>query len=152
MEYLKSHPWIRFSLNLPPDNFRLWLKLGEIASKIEHLAGAPLRPDVAAELNRVYLAKGALATTAIEGNTLSEEQVKQLVDGTLQMPPSQRYLQTEVQNILDVCNDEVQALTNPVGTAHPGLCVDLIKGYNRSVLKGLEVGDDAVPESFEGIQ
>lgn len=150
MEYLKSHPWIRFSLNLPRDDFRLWLKLGEIASKIEHLAGAPLRPDVAAELNRVYLAKGVLATTAIEGNTLSEEQVKQLVDGTLQMPPSQRYLQTEVQNILDVCNDEVRALTNPVGAAHPGLCVDLIKGYNRSVLKGLEVGEDVVPGEIRG--
>ena len=150
MEYLKSHPWIRFSLNLPRDDFRLWLKLGEIASKIEHLAGAPLRPDVAAELNRVYLAKGALATTAIEGNTLSEEQVKQLVDGTLQMPPSQRYLQIEVQNILDVCNDEVKALTNPVGAAHPGLCVELIKSYNRSVLKGLEVGEDVVAGAIRG--
>ncbi|HMO49847.1 MAG TPA: Fic family protein [Kiritimatiellia bacterium] len=145
MEYQKTHPWIRFSLTLPLDNFRLWLKLGEIASKIEHLAGAPLRPDVAAELNKVYLAKGAMATTAIEGNTLSEEQVKLLVDGKLELPPSQSYLQTEVQNILDVCNEEVQALIRPSGTPHPGLCVELIKGYNRSVLKGLEPGEDVVP-------
>lgn len=145
MEYLKTHPWISFSLDLPLDNYRLWLKLGEIASKIEHLAGAPLRPDVAEDLNNIYLAKGALATTAIEGNTLSEEQVKQLVEGRLQMPPSQRYLQTEVQNILDVCNEEVLALTYPKDDAHPRLCVALIKDYNRSVLKDLELDEGIVP-------
>lgn len=51
--------------------------LGEAASKCEHIAGVPLRPSVAQELHRLYLAKGALATTAIEGNTLTENEVLQ---------------------------------------------------------------------------
>mgnify|MGYP003579322344 CR=1 FL=1 len=81
MKYEATHPWLKFSLRIPPDDFRLWLMLGEISSKVQHLSGVPLRPDVAAELHRIYLAKGALATTAIEGNTLTEEQVRQLIDG-----------------------------------------------------------------------
>lgn len=145
MEYRKSHPWISFSLNLPRDDFRLWLRLGEIASKIEHLAGVPLRPDVAAELHKIYLAKGVLATTAIEGNTLNEEQVRQLIEGKLDLPSSQRYLQQEVQNIVDVCNDEIRTMTNSAGSAHPGLCVELIKSYNRSVLKDLDYAEGAAP-------
>lgn len=144
MEYEKSHPWLTFSLTLPLDDYRFWLKLGEIASKVEHLAGAPLRPDVAKELHEIYLAKGALATTAIEGNTLSEEQVKQLVEGKLDLPPSQRYLQTEVQNILDVCNEEVNALMLPASD-HPGLCVSLMQRYNSRVLKGLELQEGVTP-------
>lgn len=87
MEYLKTHPWIRFSLDLRQCDFRLWLMLGEIASKIEHLSGAALRPDVADELNKIYLTKGVRATTAIEGNTLSEEQVQLQVEGKLDLPP-----------------------------------------------------------------
>jgi Fic family protein len=92
MKYETSHPWLKFSLRLPPEDFRLWLLLGEVASKVQHLSGVPLRPDVAAELHRVYLAKGVLATTAIEGNTLSETQVRLLVDGKLELPNSQQYL------------------------------------------------------------
>lgn len=145
VEYQKTHPWIKFSLHLPPEDFRLWLKLGEIASKIEHLSGVPLRPDIAAELHKIYLAKGALATTAIEGNTLSEEQVKLLLDGKLSLPESQRYLQTEVQNILDLCNEEARKLLEKGLAHHPGLCVDLIREYNGRILQGLELEEGTIP-------
>lgn len=143
--YEKTHPWIRFALSLPRDDHRLWLRLGEITSKVEHLAGAPLRPDVAEELHKIYLTKGVLATTAIEGNTLSEEQVRQQVDGKLELPKSQEYLQIEVRNILSVCNHEAALLLTAGRENHPGLCVDLIKDYNRSVLQDLEVDDGVVP-------
>lgn len=123
----------------------LWLRLGEVTSKIEHLAGVPLRPDLARELHEIYLAKGALATTAIEGNTLSEEQVKLQIEGKLSLPKSQQYLQQEVQNILDVCNREAAELVAIGGNTPPQLSVDLIKAYNRDVLKGLALDADVVP-------
>lgn len=145
MEYLKTHPWICFSLDLRQCGYRLWLTLGEIASKIEHLSGAALRPDVAVELNKIYLTKGVRATTAIEGNTLSEEQVQLAVDGKLDLPASQQYLQTEVQNIIDICNEEAQSLLTDQGEQHPGLCVGLMKRYNLGVLKGLELAVGTVP-------
>jgi Fic family protein len=65
--------------------------LGEARSKCEHLAGAPLKPDVAQQLYKVTLVKGALATTAIEGNTLTEDQARGILDGTYKAPPSRQY-------------------------------------------------------------
>lgn len=143
MRYETSHPWITFSLRLPPDDFRLWLQLGEVASKVEHLSGAPLRPDVAEKLHQVYLAKGVLATTAIEGNTLSEDQVRQLLEGKLNLPPSQRYLQQEVQNIVDVCNREARDLLSGDGSKRL-ITRALIEQYNKDVLKGLDLSDGTV--------
>lgn len=143
MKYETSHPWLKFALRLPQDDSRLWLILGEIASKVQHLSGAPLRPDVADDLHRIYLAKGVLATTAIEGNTLSEDQVRQLIDGKLDLPKSQKYLQQEVQNMVDLCNHEARQLLDPNG-ADRSLCMDLIRDYNRGVLKGLELPEGTV--------
>lgn len=144
MKYEATHPWLKFSLRLPQDDYRLWFLLGEVASKVQHLSAVPLRPDVAAELHRIYLAKGVLATSAIEGNTLNEEQVRQLMDGKLDLPKSQQYLQQEVQNILDVCNRETHQLLGPDGGGQK-LCRELIEGYNRDVLKGLALSEGVVP-------
>ena len=73
--------------------------LGEAQSKCQHIAGVPLTPDAAERLYELYLAKGVHATTSIEGNTLSEDQVKQQIEGKLKLPRSQEYMATEVQNI-----------------------------------------------------
>ncbi len=77
---------------------------GESRSKVDHLAGALLNPETADEMNLVYLAKGAHATTAIEGNTLSEEEVLQIVEGRHATAPSQEYLVQEIQIIIDAYN------------------------------------------------
>lgn len=144
MDYEATHPWLKFSLRIPPDDYRLWLLLGEVVSKVQHLSGVPLRPDVAAELHRIYLAKGVLGTTAIEGNTLNEVQVRQLIEGKLELPKSQQYLRQEVQNILDVCNRETQQLLEPDGSRRK-LGSGMIRDYNREVLKGLALSEGTVP-------
>ena len=82
----RTHPWICFQIDLRKATPQLWMLLGEAASKCEHIAGVPLRPSVAQELHRLYLAKGALATTAIEGNTLTEKEVLQHLEGKLKLP------------------------------------------------------------------
>lgn len=74
--------------------------LGEARSKCDHIRWVPLKPDVAKKLHEVYLAKGAQATTAIEGNTLSENEVLERVRGELQLPPSKEYLGREVDNVI----------------------------------------------------
>ena len=65
--YERTHPWLSFELDLRRFTPEVWLLLGEARSKCEHLAGVPLRPDTARRLHLMYLAKGVLATTAIEG-------------------------------------------------------------------------------------
>jgi len=115
--------------------------LGEAVSKCEHLAGVPLRPATARELNQIYLAKGVLATTAIEGNTLSEEEVRKLLEGELKLPPSREYLAHEVKNIINACNritDELESVADKVTP-------DRIKLFNKWVLEGLELEKDVIP-------
>lgn len=84
-----------------------WLMLGEAMSKCQHLAGVPLKPAAAQKLTGIYLARGVRATTAIEGNTLSEDEVSAIVEkGSANVPESREYLQREVQNIV-ACLDEI---------------------------------------------
>lgn len=95
------HAFIDFDFSpaqLTPD---IWVMLGEAMSKCQHLAGVPLKPPAAKELLSVYLARGVQATTAIEGNTLSQSEVKQIVEhGTAGVSASRTYLEREVQNVL----------------------------------------------------
>jgi Fic family protein len=116
--------------------------LGEARSKTEHLAGSLLKPQVAADMNQLFLAKGAHATTAIEGNTLSEAQAQELLRGTLRVPPSQEYLVREVQNIVDACNAIKE---NLVAGAPTELEPALVRAFNRQVLDGLDLDEDVVP-------
>ena len=73
--YEGSHPFISFHLDLRRAGPELWLLLGEAQSKCDHISGIPLRPSVAHALHPLYLVKGVQATTAIEGNTLTESEV-----------------------------------------------------------------------------
>lgn len=138
----RTHSWISFRCELGKAGTDLWLSLGEAASKCDHLAHVPLRPTMAQALHRLYLAKGVAATTAIEGNMLSEEDVLKAVAGTLTVPPSKQYLKQEVDNIIAACNaigDGVQRDTLPA------LSRELLCAYNRQVLEKLSLADDVQP-------
>ncbi|PIE35344.1 hypothetical protein CSA56_04515 [candidate division KSB3 bacterium] len=140
--YLETHPWITFQLNLKNASPRLWMLLGESQSKCEHLAGVPLLPDIAQHLHTLFLAKGALATTAIEGNTLTEEQAVKRVQGQLDLPLSKEYLGQEIDNIVSACNDIGKALLE---APPPPLSVEDIQMFNREVLFKLPKEDEVVP-------
>jgi Fic family protein len=142
-EFEKSHPWLTFEVDLKRASYRLWLLLGEAASKSDHVRRALLRPEVADDLLKVFLVKGALATTAIEGNTLSEEEVRQVFEDQLRLPPSKEYLGREIRNVLDAFDcirDEILP-----DAADADLTVEKIKLYNRLVLDGLPMDDDVKP-------
>jgi Fic family protein len=143
--YEETHPWLRFSLE--PDAFPrdLWMLLGEARSKCEHLAGVPLKPATADRLHRIYLAKGVLATTAIEGNTLSMDEVEKYLDGNLHLPPSQEYLKTEIENIVQACNMVVKHGLS--GNGMP-LSVEVFQSFNKMVLHSLKVAEEVSPGQF----
>lgn len=140
-----EYPFLNFKFNTEQMPLQYWALLGECSSKIQHVSGTPLRKDVADELNRVFLAKGVHATTAIEGNTLSEEQVKQIVAKEIELPPTQDYLRHEVENIVDAYNFLVSQLTSGV-PFH--LTPSDFKELNKLVLKGLELEEGVVPGEF----
>lgn len=106
-----THPFITFDFDMRTVSAQTWLKLGEAMSKCQHLAGAPVKPGVALELSAIYLARGVQATTAIEGNTLSTEEVLDVVKkGKANLPESQAYLEREVSNIIEAIRDIDEAL------------------------------------------
>ena len=139
-EYARSHPWISFAVDLRAAGPRTWALLGEAVARCRQVAQAALPPAAAAEMDRLYLSRGARATTAIEGNTLSEAQVRARLEGQLELPPSQEYLGREVDNILAACEAIRQAIR---AGQPPRLSRGLVAEYNRRVLAGLEEHLDA---------
>ena len=140
--YEKTHPWINFTLDLNKASHKHWLMLGAASSKCAHVSGVPLLPVVAAELSKLYLAKGALATAAIEGNTLTEEEVAKHLEGKLQLPPSKAYLKQELDNIIRACN----LISGNLLKGNPKeITVEMAKLYNQMVLDELDLEEDVVP-------
>jgi len=147
-QYETTHPWITFTHrldNLPP---LLWMQIGEIRSKCEHIARTPLQPTVQEELYMVYLARGARGTAAIEGNTLSEQEVRRLAEHDLQLPPSRQYQQQEIENILEA----YQLIHQEVEDGKPlDLTVDRVRQINSIILKDLDNPDHAIPGQFRTV-
>lgn len=141
--YEDSHPWITFrATDINDLDPKLWMLLGEARSKCQHLAGTPLRPDIARLFYEVTLIKGAQATAAIEGNTLTEEQVEGIYRGTYKAPPSRAYQEQEIRNVLDALMDiDAQVMRGKA----PTVTADLMCEYNRRVLKGTEYEPHVVP-------
>jgi Fic family protein len=142
MAYNISHPWLSFSLGPLETHRNLWLLLGEVKSKCEHLANEILEPETAKQLHKFYLAKGALATNAIEGNTLTEVEALEKVEGTLELPPSQEYLGQEIQNIITACNAALNVVMKR-GLQFP-LHEKTVKHFNELILTGLALSEKVV--------
>jgi Fic family protein len=140
--YTHTHPWINFHVDITTFGHKTWLLLGEAESKCAHIAGVPLRPEVARKLHRVYLSKGIHGTTAIEGNTLSFDEVEARVEGDLDLPPSREYLGVEIDNIVEACNDIVMDVAS--GRSRD-LTPERIKEFNRRILDGLPLKEGVIP-------
>ncbi len=138
----ETHPHINFSLDLGQLGASSWVLLGEAKSKAQHIGRALLSPEAAENLLQVYLAKGVLATTAIEGNTLSEDEVRLLLDRNLELPPSREYLEREIENVVAAYNLARKELLDD-----PNLpfSVDRLCEYNRILLEGLDLEEGVVP-------
>ena len=144
--YEKTHPWINFSLDVSEIPYTTWLLLGEAISKTEHIAGVPLSPAAAQRLHEIYLAKGVLATTAIEGNTLTEEEVRLHLEGELNLPPSREYLSKEIDNVVEACNNIGKRIISDEG--HQNITIEEIKEYNSLVLRDLPIDHEVVPGEY----
>ncbi len=140
---MTKYSWITFKVNLAQLPWRSWIKLGECVAKCEQIKSVPLTPNLREELHLIYLAKGVHATTAIEGNTLTEEQVRALIQKELELPPSKQYLEQEVNNIIEACNE----IAVDISKGNLGdITIEQICHYNSQVLgNNVPCVEDAVP-------
>jgi len=119
--------------------------LGECHAFVQALTNIPIPPKDWARMLGISLRKGAQATTAIEGNTLSEEDIEKIQEGW-GLPPSKEYLEIEVTNILEAFNTLLREIVDEdkVEIISPAL----IKKFHYMI--GKDLGDhlDAIPGRF----
>ncbi|AAT88370.1 cell filamentation protein Fic [Leifsonia xyli subsp. xyli] len=142
-KYEETHPCLTFQFS-PQVNF-LWAKLGEAFSKNQHLAGIPLQPELATRLASIILRKGALGTVAIEGNTLTEDEVEKILQDGLKLPPSQEYLEQEIRNVagaLEVIDESGRAGDQFQVTP------EWLQAQNAKLLNELETEEHVVPGEY----
>jgi len=119
--------------------------LGECHVFVHALTDIPLKPENRQELLSVSLRKGAQATTAIEGNTLSEKEIEKLQEGW-SLPPSKEYLQTEVNNILEAFNRLLREIVTEDKVFF--ITPELIKQFHLMIGKDLGEHFDAIPGRY----
>lgn len=135
-EYQNTHPWLTFNLNLSELSPSFWFDLGECVSKCDHLQRTAMSRDLREKIHRLYLAKGAAATTAIEGNTLGEEGVKRRLEENEKLPESHAYLGAEVDNVVALFKEFAKQAQN---SDLPPLFPALFHKINGDALRDLDV-------------
>ncbi len=141
---MDRHPHISFKKEWEIDNECAYM-LGECDAYVKALTDIPLKPEHRDKLLSLSLIKGAQATTAIEGNTLSQEEIEKLAQGW-KLPPSKEYLEIEVKNILEAFNTLLHEIVvdGKVRSATP----ELIKEFHQMIGKNLGDHFDAIPGKF----
>lgn len=141
---MHNYEHILFQKNWHLDDETIFM-LGQSESIAHAISSAPIKPEYRKQLLLVSLRKGARATTAIEGNTLSEEEVSRIDEGE-NLPPSKEYLQIEVKNIIDAFN---QIRTEVISEEKAYiLSPELIERFNYFVGKNLGDHFQGVPGKF----
>ena len=141
---MQNHPHIPFQKNWRLDEGAIFM-LGQSESIIQAISSAPIKPEYRKQLLVVSLRKGARATTAIEGNTLSEEEVSRVDEGE-RLPPSKEYLQIEVKNVIAALNQiRTEVITEDKALI---LSPELIERFNHFVGKDLGDHFQGMPGKF----
>lgn len=120
-------------------------KLGECHAIIQSLAYLPLAPEIRRKMLNVSLIKGAQATTAIEGNTLSEEEIDEIRRGAT-LPESRKYLETEVKNVINTLNTIFDEVVHE--NRAPIVSPQLICQLHRLIGQNLGDAFQAIPGQF----
>lgn len=118
------------------------LLLGQCEAYVKAINNTPILPHHYSQLMNVALMKGAQATTAIEGNTLSDEEVQKIMDNQ-KLPPSKEYQEIEVKNILNTFNVLLDEIVN-TGVDHY-ISRDLLLRFHKMVGQNLGEHFAAIP-------
>lgn len=144
---LAAYPYMTFSRQW--DVRDLQFALGECSAIVDAIGHAPLLPQYRDQLHLLSLRKGAQATTAIEGNTLSDEEVERVAKGQ-ELPASKEYQRQEVQNIIDAFNNLLEEIA--LYKQHELISPVLLQRLHKMVGKDLGERFRAVPGAFASTQ
>ena len=126
-------------------NRKCLLCFGESYALVKAITNTYILPNHYDKLLGIALNKGALSTTAIEGNTLSEEHIAKIKQGH-KLPESIQYQGIEVENMLDAFN---VILNETVYQNDEQLITPaLLLRYHKLIGKNLKEHFDATPGEF----
>jgi Fic family protein len=162
MKNTLEHISFKFNRDLGEKSVNL---LGQCYAYINSMLNTPISPDHHQQMLILSLKKGALATTAIEGNTLTEEELALIQNGK-DIAPSKKYQQQEIENILNAFNSILEKL---VREKNPDIITpELIRNFHKMVgenigesfggnpgafrRKNVIVGNVYRPPSFENVE
>lgn len=148
MNLNEKYPHLRFIRNWEISDKSLFL-LGQCEAYVNAISRTPILPEHYSKLMEVSLIKGAQATTAIEGNTLSEAEIKDIYDGK-DLPESKEYQQREVQNILNALNELRRKVV--IQKSQSIISPALIRRFHSMIGRNLGEYLDAVPGKFRSDQ
>lgn len=141
--YEKTHPWIRFSLDLSKITTKSWLLLGQAESKCNHVSKLlSVMPAFKDRLHGITLRKGALSTTAIEGYVLSEQEAEDLLEREIELPPSKEYIGQAVRNVVEACNVIGHAM---LADKNYQFRAEDLQNFNEIVLFNLPLSEEVTP-------
>jgi Fic family protein len=141
---MNKYSHIQFRKHWQIDNSCAYL-LGECSALVQAISNIPLKPEYRKKLLQVSLIKGAQATTAIEGNTLTEEEIKKIQEGW-KVPVSREYQEIEVKNVIDALNTLLEEII--IHTKTRIIAIETIKDFHRMIGKNLGKHLDAIPGQF----
>jgi Fic family protein len=123
--------------------------LGKVEAIVDAISGLPILPEFRQSLHTLSLRKGAQATTAIEGNTLTDEDVQRVQAGEV-LPVSKEYEQRELQNIMEAFNTLLKEIlgSEKVEMITP----ELLQRFHEMIGRGLGARFHAVPGQFASSQ
>ena len=142
MKNTLEHISFRFNWDLDEKTSNL---LGQCFAYIYSMLNTPLMPERHQELLLLSLNRGALATTAIEGNTLTEEELSQIQNGK-DIAPSRKYQQQEVENILNAFNTILNKLVREKSPAV--ISPELIRFFHNMVGENIGTAFGGNPGHF----
>lgn len=116
--------------------------LGECAGIIKAISKTPIFPGHRQKLLHVSLIKGAQATTAIEGNTLSIEDIENIQQGG-NVPPSKDYQKQEVINIINAFNVLLSDIIDKDNIEY--ITPKLLSRFHYLIGKDIGIAFDAAP-------
>ncbi len=144
MKLKKIYPHLKFEKQWELTN-RSWFLMGQSIAYLKAISNTPIMPTYYENLMRVALVKGAQSTAAIEGNTLSDQDISKLIAGK-KLPESIEYQGVEVTNIIEAFNS---ILIDTIYENHEQLITpEMLLKFHEMVGKDLGPHLNAKPGQF----
>lgn len=146
--YEQSHPWISFRWEPQLLPRAAWLLLGEAATLCERLNEVALPGKEAELINYISLLHGVVSNAAMEGNSLGEDHLDRLLEGSLELPPSQEYLGVELLNLVKA----VQWTETRAKAGDSDMGPWTVQVMNAKLLKDLPTRPDTKPGEYRTVR